>query len=158
MRQRHSIFYWPLTAIILWAFGALSMLMAITSASMAIQAEQGSTDVIGAARIVEHVSPSHVAQLFLHGVVANVAIFGLCIFGWHLMRRRTRHSLQLGALVVMLALFITMFRWLCEYVSLGVTPGWWIEPIFIWLPFAYTIMYAYQKSKEPPPNEADATR
>jgi hypothetical protein len=147
MRQKVELFCSILTAIILWAYAALSIVMAIVAASWLVQAVNRSSDVVKAASSVEHVDAGNAVPLLLGTVATSLVIAVLCIFAWHRMRRRTQQSFGVATILVGIAFCITALRWFCEYKRLDFAHGSWIEPVFIWLPLAYVAIFAYIQSK-----------
>ena len=147
MQRQPALLLWVLTTIILWTYAALSALMTVVAIRWAVQTAEGSTEISRAASIAENAGSSDTMALLLGTAASSMVIALFCVFAWHLMRRRTQLSFELATILIAVAFGITVFRWFCEYRRLDFNYGSWIEPVFIWPPLVYVIIFAYQRSR-----------
>ncbi len=80
------------------------------------------------------------------GAAWNTAVAVLCFFGRSLMKRHAKLLLIAGALAIAGALLITLRTWILAF-PFGLNPVPWIEPLLVWPPLVYAIIYAYKESR-----------
>ena len=138
--QTRSFFCWMPAAIALWIIGGLFGLVGAFNIWLAHQASVGK---LHDATLGDN---ARLARLCFQGAAANAVIAGLCILGWHFMRRRTSLALFIGSFAVTLALFITLRRWVIWQMA-GINPFPWLEPLLVWPFLAYSIVYGFRQSR-----------
>jgi hypothetical protein len=137
-RKTNFVFFrWKIAAVFLWIETVLFALVSISSFWVAEQISRKPGLVT---------NPQKMFALNIRTGIANAFIALLSFAAWCLMRKKTKLTLMMGTLLTCLALITTFRRWIYWNVS-GTDDPFWIEPFLVWLPFLYSIVYAYRTSK-----------
>jgi hypothetical protein len=130
-------FRWKIAAAFLWIETVLFTFVSISSFWIAREI---------ARKPAVPSNPQLTVALNIKTAIGNTFIALFCFAAWYLMRRKTKLTLMLGASLVCLGFLATFKRWV-YWEMRGTTDPFWIEPLFVWFPLIYSIIYAYRTSK-----------
>jgi hypothetical protein len=88
----------------------------------------------------------HIARLCSSSAFWYAVIAVLCVVGMQMMSYRTREPLLVGALAVTAAFCIVTWTWIATLLQ-GNQPWPAFEPLLIWPPLLYAIIYAFRESE-----------